>query len=122
MERNKDVVPAETGTSTVEAAPLGTADMRKDQIMCFIINFLREKGYCPSIREIGKGVGLRSPSTVYLYIRKLAEEGQIILSEGTNEPRAYRVAGYTFISEQELEELRGKRNLTAGYADEEDEP
>ena len=68
------------GTFTDVEAPasggllLGTGDMRKDQIMCFIVNFLREKGYCPSIREIGKGVGLRSPSSVYAYMKELAGE------------------------------------------------
>ena len=78
------------GTFTDVEAPasggllLGTGDMRKDQIMCFIVNFLREKGYCPSIREIGKGVGLRSPSSVYAYMKELAGEGQIVLSGGVN--------------------------------------
>ena len=78
------------GTFTDVEAPasggllLGTGDMRKDQIMSFIVNFLREKGYCPSIREIGKGVGLRSPSSVYAYMKELAGEGQIVLSGGVN--------------------------------------
>lgn len=103
-------IPAEEGF-------VGPGDMRKDQIMCFMVNYLREKGYCPSIREIGKGVGLKSPSTVYTYMKELAKEGRIVLSEGANEPRAYRVAGYTFISEQELEDLRG---AAAGIMDEEE--
>ena len=103
-------IPAEEGF-------VGPGDMRKDQIMCFMVNYLREKGYCPSIREIGKGVGLKSPSTVYTYMKELAKEGRIVLSEGANEPRAYRVAGYTFISEQELEHLRG---AAAGIMDEEE--
>lgn len=104
-------IPAEEGF-------VGPGDMRKDQIMCFMVNYLREKGYCPSIREIGKGVGLKSPSTVYTYMKELAKEGRIVLSEGTNEPRAYRIAGYTFISEQELEDLRG---AAAGIMDEEED-
>ena len=116
------------GTFTDVEAPssggllMGTGDMRKDQIMCFIVNFLREKGYCPSIREIGKGVGLRSPSSVYAYMKELAGEGQIVLSGGMNEPRAYRVTGYTFISESELEELRRQRRAAAGSDCREDMP
>ena len=116
------------GTFTDVEAPasggllLGTGDMRKDQIMCFIVNFLREKGYCPSIREIGKGVGLRSPSSVYAYMKELAGEGQIVLSGGVNEPRAYRVTRYTFISDSELEELRRQRRAAAGSDCGEDMP
>lgn len=116
------------GTFTeVEAPSLeglfpGNGDMRKDRIMSFITSFLQEKGYCPSIREIGKGVGMKSPSLVYACMQELAGEGRIIFSRGMNEPRAYRVAGCTFIAESELEELRAQHHAAVGDDCGEDTP
>ncbi len=36
-----------------------------------------ENGYAPSVREIGKAVGLKSTATVHNYLAKLAEKGYI---------------------------------------------
>jgi repressor LexA len=57
----------------------------KEQIMQFIKNYIKEKRYCPSIREIAQGVGLKTPSTVHKHIHKLKEEGKINFIE--NVPR-----------------------------------
>lgn len=45
------------------------------QILDFIKEFSDEKGYPPSVREIGSAVGLKSPSTVHSHIKKLQELG-----------------------------------------------
>lgn len=50
---------------------------RKTDILDFIREFSHEKGYSPTIREIGTGIGL-SPSSVYYYIRQLKQEHTII--------------------------------------------
>ena len=42
-----------------------------------IVQFLRENGYAPSVREIGDAVGLKSPSTVHFHLKKLEEQGLI---------------------------------------------
>ena len=42
---------------------------RKTDILDFIQKFSHEKGYSPTIREIGTGIGL-SPSSVYYYIQQ----------------------------------------------------
>ena len=38
---------------------------RQSQILEFIDSAIREKGYPPTVREIGQAVGLNSPSTVH---------------------------------------------------------
>jgi repressor LexA len=43
----------------------------------FIVEFTQSRGYPPSVREIGEAVGLRSPSTVHMYIKTLQEQGLI---------------------------------------------
>ncbi len=44
-------------------------------ILEFIRSFTADKGYSPSVREIGAAVGLRSPSTVHAHLNKLKEFG-----------------------------------------------
>lgn len=52
---------------------------------------IREKGYPPSVREIGKAVGLSSSSTVHGYLKKLEEKGY--LRRDATKPRAMEVLG-----------------------------
>lgn len=46
-----------------------------------ILNFIRkqveEEGFPPSVREICKAVGLKSTSSVHMYLNRLAEKGEI---------------------------------------------
>jgi len=50
---------------------------RERAILKFIEKQVSEKGYPPSVREIGKSVGLSSTATVHGYIAKLTEKGFI---------------------------------------------
>ena len=54
-----------------------TAATRCKEIYKFIRESLYEKGYPPSVREIGAAVGLQSSSTVHMYLNKMAKEGMI---------------------------------------------
>ena len=40
-------------------------------VYMFICNFNCEHGYSPTVREIGKHVGLKSTSSVQAYLKKL---------------------------------------------------
>ncbi|MCL2341789.1 MAG: transcriptional repressor LexA [Firmicutes bacterium] len=50
---------------------------REKAILKFIEKSVNEKGYPPSVREIGKAVGLSSTATVHGYLAKLAKKGYI---------------------------------------------
>ena len=50
---------------------------RERAILKFIEKQVKEKGYPPSVREIGKAVGLSSTATVHGYIAKLTKKGYI---------------------------------------------
>ena len=50
---------------------------RERAILKFIEKQIKEKGYPPSVREIGKAVGLSSTATVHGYIAKLTQKGYI---------------------------------------------
>lgn len=50
---------------------------RERAIIKFIDKQIKDKGYPPSVREIGKAVGLNSTATVHGYLKKLSEKGYI---------------------------------------------
>ena len=50
---------------------------REKSILKFIEKKIKEDGYPPSVREIGKAVGLSSTATVHGYLAKLREKGYI---------------------------------------------
>lgn len=62
---------------------------RQRQIINYIKETLRSKGYPPSVREIGEAVGLSSSSTVHSHLSKLEELG--IIRRDPTKPRAIEV-------------------------------
>tara|TARA_B100000287_G_scaffold219404_1_gene206947 strand:- start:317 stop:973 length:657 start_codon:yes stop_codon:yes gene_type:complete len=50
---------------------------RQQQILDFIDSTVRNRGYPPSVREIGEAVGLTSPSTVHSHMSTLQDRGYI---------------------------------------------
>ena len=59
------------------------------QILLFVRGFTAEHGFGPTIREIGKGVGLKSTSTVADYLIRMNRAGLISSIPGT--PRSIHV-------------------------------
>ena len=62
---------------------------RQLQILDFIEQELRDRGYPPSVREIGEAVGLASPSTVHSHLATLERLG--FLRRDPTKPRAIEV-------------------------------
>lgn len=50
---------------------------REKAILKFIEKEMEKNGYAPSVREIGKAVGLKSTATVHTYLAGLAKKGYI---------------------------------------------
>ena len=48
---------------------------RQQDILDFIKDEVRQKGYPPSVREIGEAVGLASSSTVHGHLSRLESKG-----------------------------------------------
>lgn len=59
---------------------------KRRRILEFIAEQIRERGYPPSVREIGEAVGLTSPSTVHTHLQVLQREGY--LQRDPTKPRA----------------------------------
>jgi len=62
---------------------------RQRQILQFIKDEIRTKGYPPSVREIGEAIGLSSSSTVHGHMTRLEEKGYI--RRDPTKPRAIEV-------------------------------
>lgn len=54
---------------------------KKEEILQFLSQFVEENGYSPTVREIGKAVGLKSTATVHYHLEALQREGRIAMPE-----------------------------------------
>jgi repressor LexA len=79
-----------TASSTKELAmPSTTLTARQREVLETIEQHMRERGYPPSVREIGEAVGLTSPSTVHAHLAALQRRGY--LRRDPTKPRAIEV-------------------------------
>ena len=109
--------------------PRKTSDLNKREkaILKFIEKQVLEEGYPPSVREIGKAVGLNSTATVHGYLAKLKEKGYIkkedkkgrtlkLLKGSTGEPvgNIATSSAKDFYTQKELIEVPLVGKITAG--------
>lgn len=64
---------------------------RQQDILNFIKDEVRSKGYPPSVREIGEAVGLASSSTVHGHLSRLESKG--LIRRDPTKPRAIEILG-----------------------------
>ncbi|HFK1726923.1 winged helix-turn-helix transcriptional regulator [Bacillus cereus] len=62
---------------------------RQSQILNYLQQRIQEYGYPPSIREIGEGIGISSPSTIHSHLLKLEEKG--FIQRDQSKPRAIKI-------------------------------
>ncbi len=64
---------------------------KQDQILKFIQQQIRLRGFPPSVREIGEAVNLKSTSTVHGHLERLERRG--LIRRDLTKPRAIEVVG-----------------------------
>jgi repressor LexA len=74
--------------STLEAEMLTG---RQQEIWDFLVDYVDQHGYPPTVREIGEAVGLASPSTVHAHLANLERAG--LLRRDPTKPRALELVG-----------------------------
>lgn len=98
---------------------------REKAILKFLEKEIEEKGYPPSVREIGKAVGLRSTATVHNYLARLAELGYIkkenqkgrtlrLLKNANGDSKTKKVEGKNLYTNKELVDVPVIGKITAG--------
>lgn len=76
--------------------PKGTS---RERVYNFLVHYIKENGFAPSVREISIGIGLNSTCTVRNHLLKLEDEGKIEMKR--NSPRAIKVIGFQFVKMEE---------------------
>ena len=66
-----------------------SAEASRQKILDFIKSEIESRGYPPSVREIGRAVGLRSTSTVHAHLNHLEKQG--LIRRDPTKPRALEV-------------------------------
>ena len=61
-----------------------TLTKRQDEILTYIKEYIVSHGYPPTIREIGKAMGVNSPATVHAHLNNLEKKGVIKKDDSKN--------------------------------------
>lgn len=59
---------------------------KQNQIYDYILTYIRQRGYPPSVREIAAAVGLKSPSTVHFHLKAMEAAG--VVTRGVGKTRS----------------------------------
>jgi repressor LexA len=92
---------------------------RQKQILDYLIKTIQDRGYAPSVREIGDALGLSSPSTVHQHLTALEEKG--VVRRHGDRMRALEVVDKTLIHDGDAVRLPLVGRVSAGtpvFADE----
>jgi repressor LexA len=65
---------------------------RQQEIWQFLVMYVGDHGYPPTVREIGEQVGLASPSTVHAHLANLERVG--LIKRDPTKPRAIELSGH----------------------------
>jgi repressor LexA len=65
---------------------------RQQEIWQFLVTYVDDHGYPPTVREIGEQVGLASPSTVHAHLANLERVG--LIKRDPTKPRAIELSGH----------------------------
>ena len=75
-----------------------TLSPRQKEAYDFIVKYMEDNGFCPTIMEIQAHMNYASPACVWTILRELEYKGKIELPiKGA--PRAIRVIGMKFVKE-----------------------
>lgn len=88
-ERCYTICKSRQTTYQKEVKELKKLSKRQEDILAYIKEQVRLKGYPPSVREIGEAVGLASSSTVHGHLARLESKG--LIRRDPTKPRAIEI-------------------------------
>ena len=71
------------------------ANKRQTEIYDYIVGYIQENGYAPTLREIRAVFGIKSTATVHYHLKQMHDKGMLNIRDG--ESRAIQVVGYKFV-------------------------
>lgn len=72
----------------------------QERVYNFIVGYITQNGFAPSMKEIADGTFINSTSSVHGYLIMLKMMGKIDMKENT--PRAIRLIGYDIVKAEEI--------------------
>ena len=87
---------------------------RQEEILNYIKSFMVSHGYPPTVREIGKDLGLSSPATIHTHLNNLAKKGFIKKEETKNRAIELLVENEYAIKEENITDVPLLGKITAG--------
>lgn len=75
----------------------------------YITSFVRENGFSPTVRDLCKGTGIKSTSTIHSHLKRLRDSGRIDM-----EPGKRRALSITEFENQRVDHIPLVGNVTAG--------
>jgi repressor LexA len=76
---------------------------RQQEIWQFLVSYVDDHGYPPTVREIGEEVGLASPSTVHAHLANLERVG--LIKRDPTKPRAIELTGHRRVEAQAVSDV-----------------
>lgn len=67
----------------------------QERVYNFLVEYITQNGFAPSIREIADGTFINSTASVHDYLHMLEIMGKIQIKKNTS--RAIKIAGYKFV-------------------------
>ena len=71
---------------------------REQEVYAYIVEYVKVHLYAPSFQDICEATGLKSKSSVYIYIHSLKEKGFIEVGEN---PRCIKLLGYKIVKSKD---------------------
>lgn len=87
--------PKNPAKSTKREFTRATVDNTLNKIYDYIITFMNEEGYPPSVRDICQGTGIKSTSTVHSHLKRLQTSGKLDYAAGRRRAISINDAGTT---------------------------
>lgn len=69
----------------------------RERIYQYVVDYMTEHGYPPTVREIADGAYLCSTSSVHRQLQTMFADGTFETDATPGSPRAIRVPGYKFV-------------------------
>lgn len=99
MDDKCGCISVQEGEKVMDKENKVTKGTSRESVYGFLVHYIKENGFAPSVKEISIGTGLRSTCTVYNHLKMLEMMGKIEMKR--NSPRAIKLVGYEFVKVEE---------------------
>lgn len=87
---------------------------RQKDVLDYIKSYIVSHGYCPSVREIGKALGISSPATIHAHLKNLEKKGIIRKQNSKNRAIELLVENEFVPKNEEVTKVPLLGKITAG--------